>query len=1060
MQNSQEIIESLIGLQQGKSTNSNPQSRTLIQLWLVQAWVDDMLQFTPLGNDILREYHEKNEADTLSSEMETKILRILEEHRREEEEIRSILGIPEYKHQWKLGNYILSLPKKRRLGTLMTMKEFFGTIRLIRAAFETPTTNKIIIDKSSVDDATKKAVLYALENYDEIITGKATKGKRVIVDLTGLSKLDLGLYRGASDSKLIFSILWYVAFWASNKLLNTRKHLHANSRSAPVLLKDEVDELDLKKPTPVNPSRSIIKLWNSIATNWLDQLTDALHDKYHITVEGSLFSKLESIPMFTFASIPNTITYPWLRVVSFDKDNIPLDIEQILWMRSTLTQTKLGVLRLAQALLDMKWVTIPWVQKPKHIVEILERTPWKKEITEVEIVRYVIKNMTYLSRHTLVEILTICRKFWLHDFSDDFWKTVSESNPAFDEFAPLHRKLISMYEPGNYLPSFPEKSGELLTIPSQYFALDISNIWLSKEVDEIFNKLEINGKVVYTDASGYTSTGWASQYVGYHERVRKALANALMRWEVPDGLKNYSLVSIEIGKSKSKVESFFAFMMWESEWDSTNWDSIQTIFWKIVRYNPDTIIIMSLPQDKMNGKRIAELIDYIESLGLKLILESPESIPGIDAIVHSHPISLEELDERLVKEIPKIREYTWVSVPKDVLRKGTTIVSRLRKPGSDPLSIVLEALQNGINSTKARKESTLTNQDFAAALSFVLKTTSADWALEKLAMLEPLPRILKWPIVWQDEVIDDFTLKVEMHVSGWWSPDKPLAILFPGPTWVGKTLIADVMNQYLNFPLLVIDCSTYSEKHSVARLTSSPPWYVGSDKNGILTGFMKKHDFWIVFIDEFDKAHPAVRTTLMNFADKWSMTAGDGEILTRPQYIIMVATNAWAQKLRKDMSKAEIVDCIGVAFKDEDWKARPELASRFVISPMLAIEEVHFRKAIRQNLLELSHRQVMISHGITITHADESIVDTIFEAIKETCQKSDEGWKMGFTQSGWNRYNWFYNLRQIIYAIDSFVAPHVIPRVIREQLPEWDYQIVRDTAWKITLEKTSSEEAV
>ncbi len=58
-----------------------------------------MLQFTPLGNDILREYHEKNEADTLSSEMETKILRILEEHRREEEEIRSILGIPEYKHQ-------------------------------------------------------------------------------------------------------------------------------------------------------------------------------------------------------------------------------------------------------------------------------------------------------------------------------------------------------------------------------------------------------------------------------------------------------------------------------------------------------------------------------------------------------------------------------------------------------------------------------------------------------------------------------------------------------------------------------------------------------------------------------------------------------------------------------------------------------------------------------------------------------------------------------------------------------------------------------------------------
>lgn len=87
------------------------------------------------------------------------------------------------------------------------------------------------------------------------------------------------------------------------------------------------------------------------------------------------------------------------------------------------------------------------------------------------------------------------------------------------------------------------------------------------------------------------------------------------------------------------------------------------------------------------------------------------------------------------------------------------------------------------------------------------------------------------------------------------------------------------------------------------------------------------------------------------------------------------------------MSQREILDCIGEAFKDESGVPKPELASRFRISPMLPVDENSFKRAIRDNLREIELRARMVANNIEIAEVDNHVVDFVFGKIKDVCQK-------------------------------------------------------------------------
>lgn len=98
-------------------------------------------------------------------------------------------------------------------------------------------------------------------------------------------------------------------------------------------------------------------------------------------------------------------------------------------------------------------------------------------------------------------------------------------------------------------------------------------------------------------------------------------------------------------------------------------------------------------------------------------------------------------------------------------------------------------------------------------------------------------------VIGQDRAIRRLLRAVASYYSDLKDPKRPIGgFIFAGPTGVGKTWMAKVFarhflgghDKYRDY-LIRIDCSTLSQEHEIARLTGSPPGYVGYGEPPILS---------------------------------------------------------------------------------------------------------------------------------------------------------------------------------------------------------------------------------
>jgi len=127
-------------------------------------------------------------------------------------------------------------------------------------------------------------------------------------------------------------------------------------------------------------------------------------------------------------------------------------------------------------------------------------------------------------------------------------------------------------------------------------------------------------------------------------------------------------------------------------------------------------------------------------------------------------------------------------------------------------------------------------------------------------------------IIGQEKAVETIAHQAALHLSKS-RPRKPLSFIMYGPSGIGKSEAAKALPKVLsrlgphNFATVWTELNTFTEAHSVYRLTGSPPGYVGYDDAPIFEAAINNPHTIFIF-DELDKAHPEVLKTFMSILDE------------------------------------------------------------------------------------------------------------------------------------------------------------------------------------------------
>jgi len=277
----------------------------------------------------------------------------------------------------------------------------------------------------------------------------------------------------------------------------------------------------------------------------------------------------------------------------------------------------------------------------------------------------------------------------------------------------------------------------------------------------------------------------------------------------------------------------------------------------------------------------------------------------------------------------------------EAYRLGERYVHELAMPGK--AIRLLESATNYSEGGLVTAESV--RQAIEKTLGIKVGVATGDEEREKLLNLEDL---IHKRMINQSRAVKVVSDALRRARAGVRNQSRPIGtFLFLGPTGVGKSELAKALaDVYFGGEdrIIRLDMNEYTSTDDVARLIAD-----GADNSHSLTARVMKQPFSVILLDEIEKAHPNVLSTLLQMLDEGILRDVKNREISFRDAIVIATSNAGADRIREYIERGYDVEQFESQFVDElinSNQFRPEFLNRFD-------EIVMFRPLNKPELLQV-----------------------------------------------------------------------------------------------------------
>ncbi|MDO4526658.1 MAG: ATP-dependent Clp protease ATP-binding subunit [Candidatus Saccharibacteria bacterium] len=342
---------------------------------------------------------------------------------------------------------------------------------------------------------------------------------------------------------------------------------------------------------------------------------------------------------------------------------------------------------------------------------------------------------------------------------------------------------------------------------------------------------------------------------------------------------------------------------------------------------PGSIDISNLLLPIIEAGNIRMILIMDDQRFLEISAKNPALANSLNKII-VHPTDFTETIKILMDQIPYIEiqkgvTYTYPALI-EAYRLSEQYIHDVAMPGKARLLLETASSfsENGLV--------TVTSVQNAVENSYGVKVKVAT-ATEDRDRLLNLEALIHERMIDQKQAVSAVANALRRAAAGIKKQDRPIGtFLFLGPTGVGKTELAkSLAATYFGGEddIIRLDMNEFVSPDDVSRLLRDS----STDALSLTAEVMKK-PFSVVLLDEIEKAHPSVLTTLLQVLDEGILRDEKNREVSFRDTIIIATSNAGANEIREKVSAGVPIE----EFKEplinsliEKNEFKPEFLNRF-----------------------------------------------------------------------------------------------------------------------------------